>query len=344
MKRLFTSIFAALAVLFAGTAAHAVVLYSQTFESDDTANWTVNNGPSVNSADFYFDYDSVGIPAAPSGTGTRGLKLQANLNPNIANGLTGAASPSSPNGTYAAGGVLGGLSVSPTGISLPETYRLKFDWWGNYNGPVNGGGNGTTQLSTFGVGTSGTVAQWPGGTQDSIWFGGTVDAGSSSDWRAYSPTAPTRYADTAAGIYAAGSAAGSTNPSGTNTYYNSFGGSGAPPAQLALFPLQTGEALVGAGGFDWHQVEIVKSASTVTWTIDGLLMATVPAGDDTVATGNNIFFGHSDTNAGASTDETHPQLLFTLIDNVNVSVIPEPASLSLIGLCVGLMCVGRRVR
>jgi hypothetical protein len=324
-----------------GARADAASLYVQDFETDDTANWTVNNGPSVNSADFYFDYSTVGIPAAPSGSGTRGLKLQANLNPNIPNGLTGPATATSPNGTYAAGGVLGGLSVSPTGKNFGSTYTLKFDWWGNYNGPVNGGGNGTTQLSSFGVGTSGTTAQWLGGTQDSIWFGATLDAGSSSDWRAYSPAAPTRYADTAAGIYAAGSAAGSTNPSATNTYYSSIGGASAPAGQLASYPLQTGTTAVGAPAFAWHQVEIVKATDLVSWYVDGLLIAKVPTGDDTAATGDNIFFGHADTNAGASTDETHPQLLFTLIDNV--SVVPEPASLSLLGLSIlGLLVRGRR--
>jgi hypothetical protein len=329
------------AALLLGSQAGASPLYVQDFEINDAPNWTVNNGPSVNSADFYFDYSTFGIPAAPSGSGTRGLKLQANLNPNIANGLTGAPSTSSPSGTYAAGGVLGGLSVSPTGKNFTGTYTLKFDWWGNYNGPVNGGGSGTTQLSTFGVGTSGTTAQWPGGTQDSIWFADTLDAGSSSDWRAYSPTAPTRYADTVAGIYAAGNAAGSTNPSATNTYYNSFGGVSAPASQLASYPLQTGVTNVGASAFAWHQVEIVKATDLVSWYVDGLLIAKVPVGDDTVATGNNIFFGHSDTNASASTDATHPQLLFTLIDNI--SVVPEPASLSLIGLSVlGLLIRVRR--
>lgn len=326
MKRLFTSIFAALAVLFAGTAAHAVVLYSQTFESDDTANWTVNMGPATTDEahDFYFDYNTVGIPPAPGSSGTtRGLKLQANQS----------------------SGVFGGVSVSPIGLSLPKAYTLTFDWWTNFNGPAPGGGNGSTQLSTFGVGTSGTVAQWPGGSQDSIWFGGTTDGNSSADWRAYSPNLAGVTSYTAAsGVYAAGT---STNPDARNhnhPYYESFGNLSPPAAQLALFPQQTGTSLVGSAPFEWHQVEITKNLTSVTWTVDGLLIATIPTEHDSVDTGENIFFGHSDTNATSSTDPNDVNLLFTLIDNVNVSVIPEPASLSLIGLCVGLMCVGRRVR
>jgi hypothetical protein len=309
-----------LAVLLLGSSASAATLYMQNFDADDSANWTVNKGPATTDEahDFFFDYSTVGIPAAPnSGGTTRGLKLQANQS----------------------SGVFGGVSVSPTGLALPSTYRLTFDWWENFNGPAPVGGSGSTQMGTFGVGTSGTVPQWPGGTQDSVWFGATGDGNSASDWRAYSPTAPTRYQDTVAGIYAAGSAAGSTNAS--NAYYASLGTVSAPAAQTALFAQQTGTTLVGSAAFEWHQVEIVKTASTVTWTVDGLLIATVPAGDDTVATGNNIFFGHSDTNGTSSSDVNDVNLLFTLIDNV--TVIPEPASLSLLCLStMGLLTRRRR--
>ena len=53
-------------------------------------------------ADFFFDYSSVGIPAAPNGAGTRGLKLQANLT----------------------NGIFSGMSVSPTGQNFTGDYRL----------------------------------------------------------------------------------------------------------------------------------------------------------------------------------------------------------------------------
>jgi MYXO-CTERM domain-containing protein len=237
-------------------------------------------------------------------------------------------------------GVFGGVSVSPTGLSLPSTYQLRFDWWANFNGPAPEGGSGSTQLSTFGVGTSGTTAQWPGGVQDSVWFGGTTDGNSSSDWRAYSPTAPTRYADTAAGIYAAGAVAGSSNAS--HAYYSSFGSVAPPAAQTALFPQQTGTSLVGSAPFEWHDVVITKDATSVTWTVDGILIATVPAGDDSVATGNSIFFGHADTNATSSTDVNDVNLLFTLIDNVVVT--PEPATLGTAAFGLLGACARRRRR
>ena len=294
-------------------------LFTENFEIDPTGAWTVNNGPSDEAHNFFFDYSTIGIPLAPNSLSgaTRGVKLQANQ--------TNA--------------LFSGVSVSPTGQSFTGDYRILFDWWSNFNGPFPVGGSGSTQMSTFGLGTSGTVAQWPGGTQDSIWFAATGDGNSSSDWRAYSPTAPTRYVDDAPGIYAAGAITGSTN--GSNAYYSGFGSNNAPAGQLTQFPQQSGTTLVGSAAMEWHQVAIEKFGGNVTWTVDNVLIATVPLADDTADTGNNIFFGHSDTNATSSTDPNDGALLFTVIDNIRV--IPEPGSalLSALGL-VALIHGSRR--
>jgi hypothetical protein len=238
-------------------------------------------------------------------------------------------------------GVFGGMSVSPTGQSFGyANYRVEFDWWSSFNGPAPVGGSGSTQLSTFGIGTSGTTPQWPGGVQDSIWFGGTGDGNSSSDWRAYSPAAGTSYLP-ASGVYAAGTG---TSPDARNhlhPYYAGFGGVTAPAAQVTLFPQQSGATLVGSSAWEWHKVVIEKTGGNVTWTVDGTLIATVLAGDDNVATGNNIFFGHSDTNATSSSDPNDVNLLFTLIDNVNV--VPEPSALALCMVAlIGLAGTRRR--
>jgi len=294
-------------------------LFSENFDLDHTANWTVNGGPSDEMANFFFDYGTVGIPSAPNSGGTTlGLKMYANHTD----------------------GVFGGFSVSPNGQSFTGDYELRLDMWLNFNGPAPAGGSGSTQIGGMGIGTTGTSPQWPGGTQDSIWFAATGEGGSSADYRAYSTAAPTSYAD-ASGVYAAGTQAGSRN--GTDPYYAVFGGESAPAAQLALYAQQTGETGAGALGWAWRDVRVLKLGDTVTWSVDGVLIATVDASTVTLG-GNNILLMYSDINATSSTDPNDVNLLFGLFDNVRVNaVIPEPATVLLFSLGgLGLLPLRRR--
>ena len=68
-----------------------------------------------------------------------------------------------------------------------------------------------------------------------------------------------------------------------------------------MFPQQTGNAPVGAVGFAWRTWEVQKLGKTMTWRIDGKLIATADVSAVTVA-GDNIYFGQADINAGSSTD------------------------------------------
>ncbi|HRX87022.1 MAG TPA: hypothetical protein P5572_18515, partial [Phycisphaerae bacterium] len=275
-----------------------VVSWSADFETDTTADWTVNTGPTDSAANFFFDYSSVGIPPAPGSKGTtHGMKLRCNLT----------------------SGVFGGFSVSPTGQAFTGDYKLAFDLWANFNGPFPGGGSGSTNLSVAGVLTAGTSVNYPG-VIDSIYFGATGDGGSSADWRAYSPDAAASYQN-GDPVYAA--------PSRNNTdpYYASFGSVEAPADQLTLFPQQTGVTNPGSAGMAWHLVEINKAGNFVTWQVDGVLIATVDITGMTLG-GDNILFGHSDINGTSSTDTNAPDLLFTLIDNVRV-LVPQDQPVSL---------------
>ena len=58
---------------------------------------------------------------------------------------------------------------------------------------------------------------------------------------------------------------------------------------------------------------------------------------------SNIFFGQSDINATVSADANRRALLFGLIDNVRVEVVPEPSTyaLGLLGLA-GAYFIRRR--
>ena len=293
-------------------------LFSTDFNTDQTANWTVNSTAGIDYiADFFYDYSAIGVGPAPNGTGTIGLKMTAN------------------NSAV----VLGGISVSPIGLSLSGNYQLSFDMWQNYAGPVGPGGSGTTQFSMYGIGTSGASAatigsaNWVGGA-NGLGFGTTLDGGSASDFRAYSSAAPTSYASGNA-VYQA--PAGAINNSAA--YYAFYTPQSAPAAQVLLYPGQTGSTDPGETSFAWRHVLIHVLDGFATWSIDGLPFAKVDLSTITLDAANNIFFGHDDTNSGVSTDPNRTSLNVTLIDNI--VVVPEPSSLALMGLA-GLVFLVRR--
>ena len=291
-------------------------LYSENFEVDPTASWTVNDpGLSDILANFHYDYSQIGVPSAPNGTGTRGLKMTANNS----------------------GGVFSGFSVSPN-ANFSGNYVVRFDLWQNYVGPLGAGGSGSTQLSMFGIGTAGNVPVWPGSDpKESVMFAVTLDGGSAVDYRAYSSEAPVSYPAGSSVYHAPG---GAINAS--DDYYSGFGGESAPAAQLALFPGQTETTDSGEISFAWRRVEIKVQDGLAHWSIDGLPIATVDL--TTVALGGErILFGHSDTNSSSSTDPNDTLLNVTLIDNISVFV-PEPSGLAMCVLGLAGWLSSRRRR
>lgn len=324
----------AAAVCLCARPAGAVTLFTEDFDTDVTAGWTVNdNGLGTNAANFYFDYSEVGIPPAPNSTGgtTRGLKLGANLN--------SATQPSQVS-------QIPGISVSPTGQSFTGDYELRFDWWANYIGPLNVGAAGSTMLSTYGIMTSGTSANFPGAA-DGVWFGATGDGQSSADYRIYSPERQTSYDIFPASGNAldehATYAAGSRNQSAA-LYTSLFpAGATAPTTQQNNFAEQSNSTPAGAAGFRWHDVSIRKVGDIVTWSVNGTELGSLDTSFFTTG-GSNILFGMSDTNNTTNTNASLlEQLQFTLIDNVRVVQIPEPGSFALGSLAlVGLLAARRR--
>ncbi|HRZ38323.1 MAG TPA: PEP-CTERM sorting domain-containing protein [Candidatus Paceibacterota bacterium] len=302
----------------------AQTLWQDSFDVDSTANWSVlTTSGGAQAANVYFDYSSVGIPSAPNSAGgsTWGLRMQANIF-----GTDGAFP--------------GGVSASTIGLGLAGDYRVKYDMWINFNGPLDVGGSGSTQITAGGFGTAGSSVQVAGGAIDSLLFGASGDGGSSADYRVYSPTAQSSYQD-ASGVYAAGTTGSPRNNS--NPYYAGCGGESAPAAQLGLYPGQTLATAVGALGFAWRDVTIEKIGDTVTWSIDGTLIATVDATGMTLG-GGELVFSQFDINATASGDANSVDLQFGLIDNVRVEVIPEPTALVLLGLGGVLMAMPARRR
>jgi hypothetical protein len=321
---------AALGVMAIASSASAVVAFSDNFDTDQTANWTfassivgdtASNGTG-GEANVFFDYSTVGIPPAPGGITTRGMKMQANV--------PGTA-------------VFSGMSMSPNGVSVGGNFTIQFHMWQNANGPMPGGGAGSTQVSMAGYGSNGTTVQFPGGAvQNSVYFGATGEGGSGVDYRAYlgnggfTGTAPTL--TVAAGstqpdaqknpdgspVFAAGAVSGSTNNS--NAYYSTFPGATPPAAQTTLFPAQTGSSAAGTLAFAWRLWEIKKTGTILTYTVDGKLLATINTAMNPAFafSGSDIFFGQFDIN-GTTTDATGNPVLFGLVDNVvlDVNNVPE---------------------
>lgn len=310
MKR----ILAVACIVGLATPAFAGNYYKETFNVDHSANWVVNDsGLSDITVDFYYDYSAIGVPPAPGGSSTRGLKMTANNS----------------------GGVFSGFSVSPLSQSFTGDFKLTCDMWLNYAGPLGAGGSGTTQLAQIGFGTAGNVAMWPGaGVKESVTFATTLDGGSASDYRAYSTAAPTSYPAGNAVYAAPGGVINNSDP-----YYGAALPSvSAPAAQLGLFPGQTGVTDPGEASFAWRAVEIEVVGDIATWKIDGLLIATIDLTTVTLG-GGNILFGHADTNNSSSADPNDTLLNVTLIDNIKVT--PEPGSLALLTLG-GLAALRRR--
>jgi hypothetical protein len=323
----------AAAVLCAPVASRAAILFSDDFSTDDSASWNINAAPTANAgtqqAKFAFDYSGFGIPAAPGSSDTKGLQLRANIP--IVGGVEVTTRPA---------GVTSGLSVSPTGKDFGTNYRATFYAWSNFNGAPNASGladnansEGGTNNVMFAIGTSGTKPLAVGNTglvtngqMDGVGFATTGDGGITNDYRIY-PASGT-IVPAANPPYAAGS-----NANTASLYATLFPAVSAPAIQQTLSTAeygsdaantQAGSTQAGAFGFAWHQVVLTKNGNTITWDVDGTRLATYDASALTLG-GNNIAFGVSDVN---STTTRHPSLLFTLIDNLQVTdQVPEPTSL-----------------
>src|ERR1043166_7358015 len=148
------------------TRGSAQVLFSDDFQTDTSASWSIFATNAAGSgtdftAQFAFDYSTQAyryngitnhVPAAPnSGGTTKGLKLTVNK--------SGAAS-------------MAAVSLYPNGQSFSGDFALKFDLWSYYSGDIPFGDGGSTEFSAFGINHYGTNVNWPGQSQngDGEWF------------------------------------------------------------------------------------------------------------------------------------------------------------------------------
>ncbi len=271
--------------------------FSDDFNVDSSANWTVNVTSADTSVVFAFDYSTVQVPPSPNGGGsTSALRMEVN---------------SDATGSFEA------ITASPNGLSLGGDYVMRFDMWLNAPGPFPGGGGGSTEFITAGVGYDGTTVNedtaTPGGVSGSGgWFAASGDGGSGSDYRIFKNAT---FQTVASGQYLAGS----TNAPAA-LYSDNFGGfevSLAVPGQGAT---QTGVIQTGAMGMAWHEVEIVRQGNTVTWIVDGIPLAILDSTNgEAFPLAGNVSLGMMDI---FSSITNPPGLGFALFDNLVVEGAP----------------------
>lgn len=295
---------AALATGFVATSASAATLFSS--DLDTSAGFTVL-GTADTAFTFGYDYSADGITSAPNGTGTTGLKLQANI-------TTGTASQ---------------IAVVTNATFNAPLYTVQVDAWVNANGPFPGGGTGSTEFAGLGVGHDGVTSGLNGG---SFIFDG--EGGSSRDYRMYK--------DGGEQFAASGQYATVTNNNSDPDYVAAFPGLVAPASQS-----QSGTIADGAGGFQWMTIVATVDTvnGTVNYTITSAASGnTVDVGTldsnigSSFATSGSAAIIYADLFTSVS---DNANLSFGVFDNLVVTQVPEPGSLALLGLG-GLAMLRRR--
>lgn len=205
---------------------------------DDGAGWTVTeNGDTT--ITWEFDYSELGIPSAPNGDGTTGVRLAANV------------SGDDPGGGSA-------IAISP-GIDVSGQYQVQFDFWLNYHI------NGSTEEGGGAVGFDGSAPL--AGTGLLV----NTDGDSGTDYKLFTP-------DGNLGIDSGAYAIESLNaqdPLNADLAAN-FPSQTAPEAQGTGY---TNPDATFAFAWHTMTIDVDSGAQTANFSIDGFEFGTVSGGD-----------------------------------------------------------------
>ena len=307
-------------------ATSAAPLFEDSFDTDSSANWTVTQGyyqgsnPDDFSIDWAFDYsqltvkvytsaadaepDQFNIPPAPNSKGsTKGIRVNVNRKDDLAERMA--------------------VNLYPKGKSFSGDYVLKFDLFLAHSAFADTG-VGTTEYALAGINHSGNFVNWFALTgtglrddfkasavgkdnSDGIFFGLTGEGGAARDFVSLQGGGPgqppvPKLADSSGGL----------------TDRNNNGAIDTDDADAYLqnvFPAPRFE-LPGMPGKQWLEVEVAQRGNTVTWKINGHVIA--HRVNDTPFTSGNIMLGYMDpfTSIADPREET-----YALFDNVRVEPI-----------------------
>ncbi|MFM7413912.1 MAG: autotransporter-associated beta strand repeat-containing protein, partial [Planctomycetota bacterium] len=222
---------AACAAIGACGVGSAQVLFSENFNDGNAASrWSTSTAGGTNIADFAFDYSTVGIPSAPNGSGSTGLRFAVNT---VAPGVNSA------------------MMAFPNGQNFTPNYTLLFDLWMNVVGAT-----ATTEFAIFGGGHTSTVIQQPtstgtnvGPSPNGIDFAVSGDEGAARDIRAYvNGLERTGTTPETAGGYARSTTATYTQDEAPAPYFFAY----------------TGDAIEN----QWMQVSVTVTGTQSTWTMN----------------------------------------------------------------------------
>jgi hypothetical protein len=291
MKRIAVIIFC---LALGATRADAQVLYSS--DLADGTGWSIVDNDDT-SYEFGWDYSALGLPPAPHGSDTIGLRLASN----ISDAGPGAAA----------------ISASPP-ATFSGQYKVQFDFWLNYHTSA-----GTTEYGGGMVGLDVAADQPLGGKAFLVDTDGDtaqdyvlMDAGNIVPVN--TDPGPNPYTITSLDH---------VDPS-NEPLRTMFPGHAPPEKQNTDFGQVLAANPDGTFGFGWHTMEIVADtdAGTATFSIDGFEFGTLN-GD----VSGPIALTHWDRfNSVAG----NVNLAFGAFDNLVVTQIPEPTSalLALLGL------------
>lgn len=302
--------FVLLAISVANVSAQTVF----TSDLDDGTNWSIVADDDT-SHEFGFDYSRFGIPAAPNGTGTTGLRMAANI-------------------AAGAGAV---ISASPDNVDLSGQYSVQFDMWINFN--TSGG---TTEFGGGFVGFDPSA-----GPRSGAGILADSDGDSARDFRLYKDTNE-QFVE--GGMYNPEltiNNGGLANGADLDPLLLAkFPGQETPAAQgdAAVFdPTNTiVTAADGTLGFAWHEMvfNVDSDAGTAEFMIDGFTIGTIDSNvGDAVGLTGGFALSHADLFSSVA---SKPEFAFTVFDNVSVSQVPEPSSFGLAFLACGVLACFRR--